>query len=187
VRAHLGRRYRLSASHRLFSESLSDAENQNVYGKCANPYGHGHNYTVEVTVGGEIDRVTGMVMDLTQLDGCVKREVLEPFDRQNLSTLECFREVVPTTENVLHDALFDVDYDEMVIVKDVEFFSMCEHHLLPFFGKAHVAYVPNGKVIGLSKIPRVVDVFARRLQVQERLTTEIADAIRRRSIRRGSR
>jgi GTP cyclohydrolase I len=78
---------------------------------------------------------------------------------------------------VLHDALFDVQYDEMVIVKDIEFFSMCEHHLLPFFGKAHVAYVPNGRVIGLSKIPRLVDVFARRLQVQERLTTQIADAI----------
>jgi len=78
---------------------------------------------------------------------------------------------------VLHEALFDVEYDEMVIVKDVEFFSLCEHHLLPFFGKAHIAYVPNGKVIGLSKIPRVVDVFARRLQVQERLTTQIADAI----------
>jgi GTP cyclohydrolase IA len=78
---------------------------------------------------------------------------------------------------VLHEALFDVEYDEMVIVRDVEFFSMCEHHLLPFFGKAHIAYVPNGKVIGLSKIPRLVDVFARRLQVQERLTTEIADAI----------
>jgi GTP cyclohydrolase I len=78
---------------------------------------------------------------------------------------------------VLHDALFNVDYDEMVIVKDIEFYSMCEHHLLPFFGKAHVAYVPNGKVIGLSKIPRVVDVFARRLQVQERLTNQIAEAI----------
>ena len=78
---------------------------------------------------------------------------------------------------VIHDALFDVDYDEMVVVKDVEFFSLCEHHLLPFFGKAHIAYLPNGKVIGLSKISRVVDVFARRLQVQERLTTEIADAI----------
>jgi GTP cyclohydrolase I len=80
-------------------------------------------------------------------------------------------------EEVLHNALFDVEYDEMVIVKDIEFYSMCEHHMLPFFGKAHVAYVPNGKVIGLSKIPRLVDVFARRLQVQERLTTQVADAI----------
>src|SRR6266403_3007491 len=79
--------------------------------------------------------------------------------------------------DVLHEALFDVDYDEMVIVKDIEFFSMCEHHLLPFFGKAHIAYVPNGKVIGLSKIPRLVDVFARRLQVQERLTEHIADLV----------
>ena len=79
--------------------------------------------------------------------------------------------------DVLHDALFDVNYDEMVIVKDIEFFSMCEHHLLPFFGKAHIAYVPNGKVIGLSKIPRLVDVFARRLQVQERLTTQVGEAI----------
>ena len=82
-----------------------------------------------------------------------------------------------SVEEVLHKALFDVDYDEMVIVKDIEFFSMCEHHLLPFFGKAHVAYVPNGKVIGLSKIPRLVDMFARRLQVQERLTRQIGDAI----------
>jgi GTP cyclohydrolase I len=82
-----------------------------------------------------------------------------------------------SVEEVLHQALFDVDYDEMVIVKDVEFYSLCEHHLLPFFGKAHIAYVPNGKVIGLSKIPRIVDVFARRLQVQERLTQQVAEAI----------
>ena len=79
--------------------------------------------------------------------------------------------------SVLHGALFDVDYDEMVIVRDVEFYSLCEHHLLPFFGKAHIAYVPQGKVVGLSKLPRIVDVFARRLQVQERLTQQIAEAI----------
>jgi len=84
------------------------------------------------------------------------------------------------TENpakLLRDALFDVDYDEMVIVKDVEMFSLCEHHMLPFYGKVHVAYLPKGKVIGLSKIPRLIDVFARRLQVQERLTKEIAETI----------
>lgn len=79
--------------------------------------------------------------------------------------------------DILRGALFDVDYDEMVIVKDIEMFSLCEHHVLPFFGKVHVAYIPNGKVIGLSKIPRLVDVFARRLQVQERLTTQIAETI----------
>jgi 6-pyruvoyltetrahydropterin/6-carboxytetrahydropterin synthase len=101
VRAYLGRRYRLSASHRLFCASLSEAENQKVYGKCANPYGHGHNYTVEVMVGGEIDGATGMVCDLTELDGLVEREVMEPFDHQNLNTLEGFRAAVPTTENLL--------------------------------------------------------------------------------------
>jgi GTP cyclohydrolase I len=79
--------------------------------------------------------------------------------------------------SILRGAMFDVDYDEMVIVKDIEMFSLCEHHMLPFFGKVHVAYIPKGKVIGLSKIPRIVDVFARRLQVQERLTRQIADTI----------
>jgi GTP cyclohydrolase I len=78
----------------------------------------------------------------------------------------------------LNGALFTVDYNEMVIVKDVDFYSLCEHHLLPFFGKCHVAYIPTTKVIGLSKIPRLVDVFSRRLQVQERLTNQIANTIR---------
>ena len=82
-------------------------------------------------------------------------------------------------EKILKGALFEVGYDEMVIVKDIEMFSLCEHHLLPFYGKVHVAYIPNGKVIGLSKIPRLIDVFARRMQVQERLTTQIAGTIQR--------
>jgi len=80
-------------------------------------------------------------------------------------------------EKILNGAMFSVCYDEMVVVKDIEVYSLCEHHLLPFFGKAHVAYIPDGRILGLSKIARIVDMFARRLQVQERLTTEIADAL----------
>jgi GTP cyclohydrolase I len=80
-------------------------------------------------------------------------------------------------DTMLKNALFTVSYDEMVIVKDVEVFSLCEHHMLPFFGKVHVAYIPNGKVIGLSKIPRLIEIFSRRLQIQERLTTQIAETI----------
>jgi GTP cyclohydrolase I len=81
-------------------------------------------------------------------------------------------------DHVLNGALFSVDYSEMVIVRDIDFYSLCEHHLLPFFGRCHVAYIPNGRVIGLSKIPRLVDIFARRLQLQERMTNEIAETIR---------
>jgi GTP cyclohydrolase I len=78
----------------------------------------------------------------------------------------------------LNNALFSVDYNEMVIVRDIDFYSLCEHHLLPFFGKCHVAYIPQGRVLGLSKIPRLVDIFARRLQIQERLTNQIAETLR---------
>lgn len=99
MKAYLGRRYRLSASHRLFTDALSDEENRRVYGKCANPHGHGHNYTVEVIVGGSIDEATGMVANLADLDASVRREILEPFDHTNLNTLECFQGLVPTTEN----------------------------------------------------------------------------------------
>jgi len=80
-------------------------------------------------------------------------------------------------DDIINEALFDVEYNEMITIKDIDFFSMCEHHLLPFFGRAHVAYIPKEKVVGLSKIPRIVEMFARRLQVQERMTQQIADTI----------
>jgi len=80
---------------------------------------------------------------------------------------------------ILNNALFEVDYDEMVVVRDIDFYSLCEHHMVPFFGRAHVAYIPNGKVVGLSKIPRLVDMFSRRLQVQERFTTQVAETLER--------
>lgn len=82
-------------------------------------------------------------------------------------------------DEIMNQAIFHEEYSEMVIVKDIEVYSMCEHHMLPFFGKAHVAYIPNGKIVGLSKIPRIIDAYARRLQVQERLTIEIRDCIQR--------
>lgn len=90
---------------------------------------------------------------------------------------EIFSGYTTDPEALINNALFNVDYDQMVVVKDINFYSMCEHHILPFFGKAHVAYLPKGKVIGLSKIPRIVDMFARRLQVQERMTQQIATFI----------
>jgi 6-pyruvoyltetrahydropterin/6-carboxytetrahydropterin synthase len=98
--AHLTRRYRFSASHRLHSAEMSAAENQATYGKCNNPHGHGHNYTLEVTVSGPVDRATGMVCNLVDLDGFVEREVLSRYDLQNLNTVQEFAQLVPTTENL---------------------------------------------------------------------------------------
>jgi 6-pyruvoyltetrahydropterin/6-carboxytetrahydropterin synthase len=106
MKAHLTRRYRFSASHRLHSEAMSDAENAEVYGKCNNPHGHGHNYALEVTVSGQVDE-NGMVCNLSDLDGFVEREILERFDLQNLNALQEFAEVVPTTEN-LSMAVYDI-------------------------------------------------------------------------------
>ncbi|MBB6145156.1 6-pyruvoyltetrahydropterin/6-carboxytetrahydropterin synthase [Silvibacterium bohemicum] len=108
MKAYFGRRYTLSASHRLHSENLSEIENQAIYGKCNNPYGHGHNYIVEVVMGGQVDPETGMVSDLVELDACVRKEILDRFDHTNLNTHACFQNLVPTTENfniVIHDLL----------------------------------------------------------------------------------
>ena len=108
MRAYLSRRYSLSASHRLYSAAYSEEKNQAVYGKCANPHGHGHNYVVEVTVGGQVDPVTGMVCNLADLDGCVQRTIIERFDHQNLNLDGLFKAEVPTTENfclVIHRLL----------------------------------------------------------------------------------
>ncbi|MFZ3342267.1 MAG: 6-carboxytetrahydropterin synthase [Terriglobales bacterium] len=100
MKAYLTRRYLFSASHRLHSDEMTSAENQAVYGKCNNPYGHGHNYNIEITVSGPVDRRTGMVCNLVDLDGFVHREVLERFDHQNLNLLAEFADAVPTTENL---------------------------------------------------------------------------------------
>jgi 6-pyruvoyltetrahydropterin/6-carboxytetrahydropterin synthase len=100
MRAYLSRRYGLSASHRLYSEAYSEEENRAVYGKCANPHGHGHNYVVEVTVGGEVDAITGMVCNLADLDGCVQKTVIDRFDHTNLNFDKSFAARVPTTENL---------------------------------------------------------------------------------------
>jgi len=100
MKAHLTRRYMFSASHRLHSPQLSDEENRATYGKCNNPYGHGHNYMLEVTVSGPVDETTGMVCNLMDLDGFVQKEILERFDIQNLNTLQEFKDLVPTTESL---------------------------------------------------------------------------------------
>lgn len=117
---------------------------------------------------------------LAQLGEDANREGLEKTPERVAKSLQFLTQGYDQNPDaILKSALFNEEYSEMVIVKDIEVYSMCEHHMLPFFGKAHIAYIPNGKIVGLSKIPRVVDAFSRRLQVQERLTLEIRDAIQR--------
>ncbi|WP_394801152.1 MULTISPECIES: GTP cyclohydrolase I FolE [Pedobacter] len=127
----------------------------------------------------KIDAVAFHYKDiLTQLGENPSREGLEKTPERVAKALQYLThgyDLKP--EEILKSAMFEEDYSQMVVVKDIEVFSMCEHHMLPFFGKAHVAYIPNGHIVGLSKIPRVIDAFARRLQVQERLTNEIRDCI----------
>ena len=141
----------------------------------------------------KVDAVTGGDASLPQADGpyesLVRRQLAllgEDVDRDGLlktpervakSMAWLTRGYQQTAEEVVGDALFEVEHESMVLVRDIEMYSLCEHHLLPFFGKVHVAYIPNGRVVGLSKLPRLVDVFARRLQVQERLTEQVAQAV----------
>ncbi len=121
------------------------------------------------------DSVRSIISDLGEDP---KREGLEKTPLRYAKALQFLTQGYQVDpEEVLKKAIFNEQYDQMVIVKDIELYSMCEHHMLPFFGKAHIAYIPNGKIVGLSKIARLVDVFARRLQVQERLTTEIAETL----------
>ena len=115
---------------------------------------------------------------LTQIGEDPKREGLEKTPHRVARSLqELTSGYKVDVDKLINEALFDVPYNEMVLVRDIDFYSLCEHHLLPFFGKCHVAYIPNGKVIGLSKIPRLVEAYSRRLQVQERLTSQIADIV----------
>lgn len=107
MKAHLARRYVIAASHRLHSDQFSEAENRLTYGKCNNPYGHGHNYAVEVTVSGQVSPSTGMICNLVDLDGCFRREIMDRFDHQNLNTRAEFKDHVPTTEN-LAIVIFDI-------------------------------------------------------------------------------
>ena len=129
--------------------------------------------------GADVEATRRIVSDLIKAIGeDPEREGLKNTpDRVARMYVELFSGYTAEPERIVNGALFEINYDEMVIVRDIEFYSLCEHHMLPFIGRAHVAYIPKGKVIGLSKIPRIVDMYARRMQIQERMTRQIADFI----------
>ena len=129
--------------------------------------------------GADVEATRRIVSDLIKAIGeDPEREGLKNTpDRVARMYVELFSGYTAEPERIVNGALFEINYDEMVIVRDIEFYSLCEHHMLPFIGRAHVAYIPKGKVIGLSNIPRIVDMYARRMQIQERMTRQIADFI----------
>jgi len=135
----------------------------------------------------ELDKAERLIRDLLiELGEDPDREGLLKTPTRVMRALEFLTEGYrKDVDELFNDAFFQEDYDEMVVVRDIEFYSLCEHHLLPFFGKAHVAYIPDNRIVGLSKIPRLVDLFARRLQVQERMTKEIAETMMEKLIPRG--
>jgi GTP cyclohydrolase I len=152
-------------------------ETRNSNGNGSNGNGNGHKASADLTLtGASMQQIYAEL--LTRIGEDPTRDGLLATPRRMEKSMAFLTQgYTQSVDEVLHNALFDVAYDEMVMVRDIEFYSMCEHHLLPFFGRAHIAYIPNGKVVGLSKLPRIVDVFARRLQVQERRTQQIAEAI----------
>ncbi|MBO6574718.1 MAG: GTP cyclohydrolase I FolE [Rhodothermales bacterium] len=137
-------------------------------------YRNEHIYDPQVTdqLSGHVDQILELIGEDPQREGLVKTPERVAKAYQFLT-----QGYAQDPDAILQKAVFHEDYSEMILVKDIELFSLCEHHMLPFFGKAHVAYIPNGRIVGLSKLPRVVDVFARRLQVQERLTIQVRDAV----------
>lgn len=138
------------------------------------PYKKLEEYNIEITdeVKGRYSSIIDEIGEDISREGLVKTP-----ERAAKAMLYLTQGYQQNAEEILKGAMFKEDYDDMVIIKDIELYSLCEHHMLPFFGKAHIAYIPNGHIVGLSKIPRVVDVFARRLQVQERLTHDILECI----------
>ncbi|WP_299390857.1 GTP cyclohydrolase I FolE [uncultured Gelidibacter sp.] len=138
------------------------------------PYQHFEEYDIQVTEAIK-ERFEHIITDLGE--DVTRDGLLKTPERASKAMQFLTQGYHQNAEEILKSAMFEDSYNEMVIVKDIEVYSLCEHHILPFFGKAHIAYIPNGKIVGLSKLPRIVDVFARRLQVQERLTKQILDCI----------